>query len=174
LAIRSTTHIKKSLVYIDQPGLQHSKLFAMAASSPPPYFTDTPDLWIPIPNTPQRLALSWEHTRAIQRLGRFFARLYARTQNSEDKTGLEKYRSWMITLFQMNASIHEGTYSSRTWTLMDRTSTAERCGQYMSLHHIRRCSGGFSRGARRGKHIDYPRHELHSRVQGYQHSHARN
>ena len=80
----------------------------MSSSSPPPYFTETPDLWIPIPNTPRRLALTWEHTRAIQRLGRFFGRLYARTQNSEDKTGLEKYRSWMITLFQMNASIHEG------------------------------------------------------------------
>jgi len=122
----------------------------MSSSSPPPYFTETPDLWIPIPNTPRRLALTWEHTRAIQRLGRFFGRLYARTQNSEDKTGLEKYRSWMITLFQMNASIHEGTYSSRTWTLMDRISSAERRGQHMPVPDLRRSCRGFSRGAGRG------------------------
>lgn len=84
--------------------------FEMANSwSPPPYFSSPPDLWIPIPNTPHRLPLTWEHIRAIRRLARFFARLYDRTQRSEEKTGLEKYKSWMITLFQMNASIHEGT-----------------------------------------------------------------
>lgn len=78
-------------------------------NSPPPYFSSPPDIWIPIPNTSHRLPLTWEHTRAISRLARFFAGLYSRTQrNEEEKTGLDKYRSWMITLFQMNASIHEG------------------------------------------------------------------
>ena len=76
--------------------------------SPPPYFSSPPDVWIPIPNTPYRLPLTWEHTRAIQVLSRFFARLFLRVQELEDTSGLEKYRSWMITLFQMTASIHEG------------------------------------------------------------------
>jgi len=79
-------------------------------SSPPPYFSAEPDVWIPIPNTSYRLPLTWEHTKAIQRLARFFARLYARVQQTEEKAGLEKYKSWMITLFQMAASVHEGTY----------------------------------------------------------------
>ena len=84
----------------------------MSTSSPPPYFSSPPDVWIPIPNTPYRLPLTWTHTRAIQRLSRFFARLYIRVQEIEDKTGLEKYKSWMTTLFQMTASIHEGTIDS--------------------------------------------------------------
>jgi hypothetical protein len=79
------------------------------SSSPPPYFSGRPDLWIPIPNTRYRLPLTWEHTRAIQRLSRFFGRLYSRAEKSPEKSGLEKYKSWMITLFQMSASIHEGT-----------------------------------------------------------------
>ena len=77
-------------------------------TSPPPYFTDPIDLHIPIPNTSRQLPLTWVHVRAIQRLARFFARLFDRTQKGEDKTGLEKYRSWMTTLFQMITSIHEG------------------------------------------------------------------
>jgi len=53
------------------------------------------------------LPLTWEHTQAIARLARFFARLYLRVQQTEEKTGIAKYKSWMTTLFQMNASIHE-------------------------------------------------------------------
>ena len=80
------------------------------SSSPPPYFSSPPDVWIPIPNTLHRLPLTWEHTRAIQKLAKFFAGLYYQTQRSEEKAGLDKYKSWMVTLFQMNASIHEGKY----------------------------------------------------------------
>jgi hypothetical protein len=80
-------------------------------SSPPPYFSSEPDLWIPIPNTTHRLPLTWEHTKAIARLARFFARLYSRVQRTEEKVGIAKYKSWMTTLFQMDASIHEGTPS---------------------------------------------------------------
>ena len=79
-------------------------------SSPPPYFSSEPDVWIPIPNTTYRLPLTWEHTKAIQRLARFFARLYSRVQETEERAGLDKYKSWMTTLFQMTASIHEGTH----------------------------------------------------------------
>jgi hypothetical protein len=78
------------------------------SASPPPYYSNAPDIWIPIPNTPYRLPLTWDHTFAIQLLCPFFARLYSRVQETEDKTGLEKYKSWMTTLFQMSASIHEG------------------------------------------------------------------
>jgi len=74
-------------------------------TSPAP--REVADLYIPIPNTHNRLPLTWEHTRAIQQLSRFFARLYARVSATEDKDGLNKYQSWMITLFQMDASIHE-------------------------------------------------------------------
>lgn len=146
----------------------------MASSSPPPYFQETPDLSIPIPNTSKRLALTWEHTRAIQKLSRFFARLYTRTQNSEDKTGLEKYKSWMVTLFQMNASIHEGTTLSRNQLLTSRVSATERRGHYMPVSQVRGCAGGFSRGPWTSEYAHNPRNELHSRVQRYRQPCARN
>ena len=78
------------------------------SSSTPPFFSGAPNLTIPIPNTRHRLPLTWEHAKAIQRLSRFFARLYARAGRTPDKTGLEKYKSWMVTLFQVESSIHEG------------------------------------------------------------------
>jgi hypothetical protein len=84
------------------------KNFLMGDSSPPPYFSSPPDLWIPIPNTSCRLPLTWKHTSAISKLSRFFARLYVRTQQSQEQAGLDKFRSWMVTLFQMNSSINEG------------------------------------------------------------------
>jgi hypothetical protein len=80
----------------------------MTNDSPVPFFSEPPDLWIPIPNTTHRLPLTWEHTKAIRRLARFFAGLYTRTQQSEEQGGLEKYRSWMITLCQMTATIYDG------------------------------------------------------------------
>ena len=59
--------------------------------------------------TKDSLPLTWEHTRAIQRLARFFARLYRHVLGSDDKVALGKYENWMTTLFQMIASIQEGT-----------------------------------------------------------------
>ena len=103
--------------------------------SPPPYFSAPPDLWISIPNTTHRLPLTWQHTKAIQRLGRFFARLYLRVQQSEDQTGLEKYKSWMTTLFQMTASIHEGMKfceTKLTAELVGRNDADEIC-KYMTF-----------------------------------------
>ena len=79
-------------------------------TSPPPYFASTPDLQIPIPRTDYKLPLTWDHVKAIQRLARFFARLYEQAQESEDKSSLGKYERWMITLFQMDASIRDGTF----------------------------------------------------------------
>lgn len=86
----------------------------MTNDSPPAVFAETPNLWIPIPNTSKWLPLTWEHTHAIRLLSRFFAGLYLRTQQSEDHRGLEKYRSWMITLCQMTATIYDGTVHGET------------------------------------------------------------
>ena len=80
----------------------------MANDSPAPFFTGTPDISIPIPYTSLELPLTWEHTRAIRRLARFFAGLYTRTQQSQEQGGLDKCKSWMVTLCQMTASIHDG------------------------------------------------------------------
>ena len=78
--------------------------------SQPLLFSGTPDLWIPIPNTLHRLPLTWKHMKAIQRLSRFFAHLYTRAGMIPENNGLEKYKSWMITLFQVNATIYDGTF----------------------------------------------------------------
>jgi hypothetical protein len=67
-------------------------------------------MWIPIPNTSYRLPLTWDHTRAIEKLAKFFAGLYYRTERSDEKVGLDKYKNWMITLIQMQSSIYEGKY----------------------------------------------------------------
>jgi hypothetical protein len=80
--------------------IAESSLTTLAPSALPSYCT-SPDICIPIPGTSSRLPLTWAHIRAIQRLEKFFARLYDQTQE-------EKYGSWMITLFQINASIHDG------------------------------------------------------------------
>ena len=70
--------------------------FSMSSqiSSPPPYFANPPDLLIPIPNTNYRLPLTWQHVKAIEQLARFFARLYAGVQRSEEKTSLNNYFKW--------------------------------------------------------------------------------
>ena len=86
----------------------------MTNDSPLPFFSEPADLCIPIPNTTQRLPLTWEHTKAIRRLARFFAGLYTRTLQSEEQGGLEKYKSWMITLSQMTATIYDGITSTKT------------------------------------------------------------
>jgi hypothetical protein len=88
--------------------LLHISREVITMSAAPPYLASPPDLWIPIPNTRERLPLTWDHTRAIQRLARFFAKLFFRVQQTEEQDGLAKYQSWMMTLFQMDASIHEG------------------------------------------------------------------
>jgi hypothetical protein len=78
---------------------------------PPPrcsYFPSNPDIWIPVPNTPYQLPLTWKHALAIQRVARFCAKLRAKAQQSEGNRGLENYESWMITLFQIDASIRQG------------------------------------------------------------------
>src|SRR5271156_3639280 len=79
-------------------------------TTPPPFFASSPDIEIPIPRTDYKLPLTWEHVKAIQRLARFFARLYEQTQQSDDRSSLGKYERWMITLFQMDASIRDGTF----------------------------------------------------------------
>jgi len=71
-------------------------------------FIETPDIWVPIPNTSESLPLTWEHTGAIRRLGRFFARLYTNHQQSQIQDDREKCRSWMVMLGQMTASIYDG------------------------------------------------------------------
>jgi len=80
----------------------------MTNDSPAPFFTGTPDIWVPIPNTLQGLPLMWEHTTAIRRLARFFADRYTYIQQSQEQGGLEKSRCWMVMLCQMTASIYEG------------------------------------------------------------------
>jgi hypothetical protein len=77
-------------------------------SSPPPYFSTPPDLWIPIPNTSHGLPLTWQHTKAVRKLARFFARLYSSEQRTPGQANIDKYQSWMTTLFQMDTSIREG------------------------------------------------------------------
>src|SRR5947207_12162602 len=77
-------------------------------SAPPPYFSNPPDLWIPIPNTSHGLPMTWQHTKAVRKLARFFGRLYSQEQTTENQANLEKYRGWMVTLFQMDTSIREG------------------------------------------------------------------
>ena len=78
------------------------------SSPPPPYFSEEPDLLIPIPNTQSWLPLTWAHAKAIERLERFFARLFRRVGESDEKDGLEKYQQWMTTLFHMRAEIYVG------------------------------------------------------------------
>src|SRR5271169_4683460 len=104
--------------------------------TPPPYFTYPPDIRIPIPNTRHRLPLIWEEIRAIQRLAKFFAGLYSQMQSCDDQSGLEKYKSWMITLFQMNASIYEGihfrgTFLTRVFLELVRINDPDQICQFL-------------------------------------------
>ena len=86
-----------------------------STSSPPPYFSSPPDLWILIPNTLYRLPLTWEDSIAIYKFAKCFARLYLTTQQSPEK---DKFRGWMITLFQIDNPIRDGTIPQ--WIVLTR------------------------------------------------------
>jgi hypothetical protein len=109
------------LLAIPLPGERKKE---MTNDSPAPFFNEPPDIWVPIPNTSQGLPLTWEHTKAIRQLARFFGGLYARTQQSEEQSGLEKYKSWMVTLFQMTASIYDGKIHGLNFIVNAKNSSA--------------------------------------------------
>jgi len=74
----------------------------------PPYLQAQPDLQIPIPNTHHRLPLSWSHVIAIRKLMRFFGRIYRQMQQTGEQEGIDKYRTWMMVLLEMDTTIREG------------------------------------------------------------------
>lgn len=105
-------------------------------NTPPPFFASQPDLEIPIPRTDYKLPLTWQHVKAIQRLTRFFARLYEQTRQAEDQASLGKYERWMVTLFQMDASIRDGMVLGMTHDVDGRAGLTEQAGGNRAFHYI--------------------------------------